>query len=296
MKYLRFYFLPPPPSSASTFLRLNQTFSSLSFRLRIFYGIIFFQFLGFFGRRSKWLQLENLDHPQWPVFWVNDLGIQASVWIILGIFLFGSLFALCSPFSRTARGLAFLGYLLSAAFLYSTRSIGHSHHALIWCAFVFLFLPSWKVSPSRYKKYRALTIFWAAQALILLFYSLAGFWKIYWAFWAMAAGKPHSFSLDALARHLQAKLVDTNFSTPLGDFIMQYPSIGFPLYLGTILLELLSLWFAFQRRYLRLWGVLLLGFHLGVYLMMGIGFLGASYICIYLFMLSPWVTKIQLKI
>lgn len=290
------FFFPIAPAGETAIARQKREFNSALLRVRLFYLLLLVPFFDFLSRAPKWLALESID-PKWAVFWVPYLGVPASVALIFSLFFFGLVFSILWPWKRWPRALAFVGYLFAGSFLYSTRSIGHGNHALLWTAFVFVFLPDWKAVGlgMRFVRYKVLTLFWAAQALVLMFYSLAGFWKIYWGIIGLLAGRPNSFSMDALARHLQEKARLTGIVTPIGEFILNHPWTGMPLYLGTIALELLSVYFAFQRPVMRFWGLQLLAMHLSIFFIMGIEFGGASLACLFLFVCSPFTTRLRVS-
>ena len=96
------------------------------------------------------------------------------------LFTLGVFSALCAPGVRGCRVLAFAGLFFYVAFRNSFGKIGHSDHAWVYVSFLFIFLPDGKrgaVASSRAGRQGYLTVFVAAQAMVMLTYSLAGFWK-----------------------------------------------------------------------------------------------------------------------
>ena len=80
------------------------------------------------------------------------------------------------------------------------------------------------------------------------------------------------FARDALARQIVDQLLRTNSTSLLGPFFIEHPFLGWPLNLGAVYLELFAFVSVFRFSLHRFWGVTLILFHLGTYLMMKVSF------------------------
>ena len=168
----------------------KKSYIIASYCLRLFYAFGFYFLALYINELGAWLMLNEI-HPLWPVFWVNLTGIRTGVIIILLLFTSSTIFATAFPGKRILRTLYFIGLFQFIAFSYSIQGFGHSLHAWIAVAFMFIFIPDEKKSPTLFNRHIFLTTFLGSQILVTLFYSLSGFWKLYYGVIQLLNGETH---------------------------------------------------------------------------------------------------------
>jgi len=223
---------------------------------------------------SKWLAAEELS-PLWPVLWLKLTGIPTAVHIIMTVSLLAGVLSSLFIEKRVFRVFLFISVLEYTAFYNSFGKIYHTSHAWLALGFFFIFLPDGKANDlggSITQRQLYLTAFWGALALVLSFYSMAGFWKVVGGIDQLMKGEIHAFAPEALAYQIASRLVKTSSTSVIGPFIINHPLIGWPLYLSAIYLECFAIVAAFRPSLHRFWGLSLIILHLGSYLTMTIGF------------------------
>ncbi len=173
----------------------------------------------------------------------------------------------------------------------SFGKINHGQHALIALAFIFIWLPDVtraeeKISQTQRQLY--LSVFWAAQLALGLFYFMSGSWKIWIGLQQFSAGEINTFHPYALADLVAFRLLQTNQSSILGWLLIDHPLLGWPMHLGAVYLEFFTLIAAFRPSIQRIWGLGLVVFHIGTWLLMEILFGSNMFMIGLLFILSPF--------
>ena len=235
----------------------------------------------------------NID-PLWPVFWTTDVQL-ASISIMVAM-VTTAVLAVVFPDRRWPKLLVFVAFLLTASFRtsFGLGSINHGNHYWLWLAFCFCFLPSGgreDLRTSMASRYRFLLTFWFAQALILLFYSMSGFWKLAAGIEALVLGEFSGFHPDALAQITAWKMLQTGDESLLGPTLMAYPWVGWPAHLWVIYVELVAFIVLFRPALHRLWGAMLVAFHIGTFLLLNISFPKHVLVLTLLFVWSPFVQR-----
>ena len=259
-------------------------------------------FMYYFMTFIAFMNLEGLNHlisnprgelsPRWPIFWAGYFDQAAATSAIIIFFVISSLIAAVFYRNILARVLAFLGFLQFHAFNSSFGYPNHQWDVWLWVSFIFIFFPNiWSQSVSEATKKKFLLVFWAAQAYLLMTYSMSGLGKIYDSVWQALAGEAHSFSLDAAALHVSTLLYSLQQSTPLGPLIVEHPWLGWIPFVGIIYLEFFSLYVAFTPSLHRIWGVGLVLFHMGTYLAMRAIFVSPVPLLLLLLLSSPFPGK-----
>ena len=131
-------------------------------------------------------------------------------------------------------------------------------------------------------------MFWSAQFLLLIFYTLTGFWKLVAGFYQFFLGETGAFSLNALAIHTAARLMETHANSFLGNFLIEHPLISGPFFWGAIYLECAAFFVAFRPRLHRQWGLAMILFHMANFLAMTINFKKNILVLALLFVMSPF--------
>lgn len=244
-----------------------------------------------------WIKRETIA-PLWPLFWANWLSTSTVTNSIMLLLIATSIPVVVQPWRRVFRVAAFVGLFFAVAYANSFGKIGHGWHAWIFVALLFCFLPKWHAGSASERqatsithRQQFLTLFFAAQLFVMLFYSMSGAWKVFAAFDQMWAGQLHAFHPYALAYLTADRLLQTNSWTPLGPFLINYPLLGWPLHLAAIYFELFALVAAFRPALHRLWGLMLIVFHFGTIVLLFVGFTPSMLLLGLLFIMSPFAPK-----
>ncbi len=252
----------------------TRTFCRIQFLIRAFYAFLAYITILLI---PEWGAI--IGHPPvmplWPVLWLNWVPLKAGILTILLLYTGGALLAASLPQLRVTRILAFLGVIEYWAFNNSLGKVGHSLHWTLLVSFVLIFLPAgWHRSDQtrRIIKQSTLLTFWAAQATMALTYSMAGLIKIVGGVFQFTHGQPNLFRPDALARHVADRLLQTNSQSWLGGLLIDHLWLSWPMFLGTVYLELFLLLTVFRPRLQPAFVVGLVLFHIGSYLTMTIIF------------------------
>lgn len=210
-----------------------------------FYVINIFLVYGFLpGLQSDIYTPREVD-LLWPVLWLDLVGVSAGAAIIAAVGMVSAFLGLMYCHRRCVRGLVFLSALQLAALANSAGAINHGYHVWVWIAFLlFVFAPSGRREDARSDRNGRFGFILAivyVQGLILLFYTLSGFYKAFIATILLLAGMPGGFSYNAMALQLADRMAQTRTEPLLAPFIVENPYLGWPLYTGLILLELFAI-------------------------------------------------------
>lgn len=260
---------------SSPFGRVTASYLTAPLLVRLFYALTLYLIADRYVKPLQgWAALDASTLPLlWPLRWLVWSGMETAVYLLGALAVGGTVLAIFQPERRPFRLLAFVGLFLLMALNNSFGKINHSMHGWLAVSFWFIFLPKVEQErPSRSQKVIYLTIFWGAQALLLWFYTMSGVWKVETAVSQIIAGEVHAFHPYAMAHQVANRLLQDNSTSILGPFLLTYPLLGWPLYLGALYLELFAIVAAFRPSLHRLWGTSLALFHLGTFLTMSITF------------------------
>jgi hypothetical protein len=267
-------FLGARTGAAGAIARQRGVFRRAYLLVRIYYVLHLCLLVIGITHWGKWPAAQALS-PLWPILWVELTRIPTAVYIIVTFSLAAAMLAALFPEKRVIRAILFISLLEFTALYNSFGKIYHTSHAWLAIGFLFIFLPDGKskdLESSIAHRQLYLTAFWGALALVLCFYSLAGFWKVIGGIDQLLRGEVHAFAPEALAYQIASRLVKTNSTSIAGPFIIDHPFVGWPLYLSSIYLECFALLAAFRPSLHRFWGLSLILLHIGSYLTMTIGF------------------------
>jgi hypothetical protein len=241
-----------------------------------------------FSRLSD--SLSQLD-LLWPVRWLQDVGLDVGGPLIAHVGLAAAILGIVAWRFLLVRVLVSLALLQYAAYDNSFGAINHGDHEWFWLSVCFWFLPTGRldaVRATRSARLRFLTGFALAQGLILLFYTLSGIYKTYFALAASAAGQAGGFSPDAMAITLAWQSIQSGVEPMWAGPIIDYPLLGWPLYLTLYYIELVAVVVFFRPRLQQAWGVMLIAFHFGTLLFMDLAFPKHVLINGLLFVMTPF--------
>lgn len=191
---------------------------------------------------------------------------------------------------RILRALFCLLTLFAAALDLSFGAINHPWHMWIWISFIFVFLPNPESMSERAFKLSTVSTIVYVQAMLLLFYTMAGAGKFKAGIAALIAGTSGNFSLTGFASLLADRMLQGHGSTILGWVFVDWPYLGFLPFTAIIILQAISVFVAFIPRLHRIWGLMLILFHFGTALLMDIYFpTHVAWMAIF-FVFSPFYT------
>lgn len=257
--------------------------------VRYFYYHLVFLAVFFLPSWDNFLTRANFS-PLWPIAWAKYTSFPTVVTIVGFAFLTGALLGAFFYWHRIGRFLAFVGILQFHALESSFGQPSHQWYPWLYLSFLFLFLPdAWgELDRSVEKRKKFLLIFWGAQALFLLTYSMSGIGKLWSAIVQLAHGQPNAFSPNAFALQIADWLTQMQATTLLGSFIIAHPLVGWPFYLAMLYLLLFAVLAAFRPAIQKLWAFGLILFHIGTYLTMRIYFFPPVILLLLLFFDSPF--------
>lgn len=208
----------------------------------------------------------------WPVDLLeNTVGLAWLEWeaTIRAIASATGLLAVLFPGRLVFRLGVFLYLFFSVALANSYGAINHGGHFSVYVSFALLFLPSGIDSPKGMPRRDALTAiaaFWFAQILILLSYTLAGFWKLLYS-------NVELLSADGFVRILLSRALEDTAAVPkLLPFFASHSLLSQIVFLGTIYLQFFALLAFFRPVLQRPFGFALIAFHFGTDYLLNIRF------------------------
>ena len=208
----------------------------------------------------------------WPVSWL-EFGSLRQYMVAIPILLFLLNCVIVFNYeSRLLRILFAVLCLFDAAIVNSFGAINHGLHEWFWISFILIFLPNGKTVTGRAYKLATLSTIVYVQATLLLFYSMAGSAKLLAGLEALGAGNGGNFAPLGFSSLLAKRMINGDGSTILGWFFIDYPYFGMPAFTIVILIQSVSLIITILPRMHRLWGLCLIGFHLGTVLLLSISF------------------------
>ena len=226
----------------------------------------------------------------WPLAWLNAVDIDVVLALrLIGLASFlSSLVAFAFHRVALARGASLVCFFLAATVPNSFGGINHPYHAWMWVGFVFVFLPDGTPTHfGRAGKLAYLTVIRGAQALFMLFYSMAGAWKLGFGVFDLLSGQPGNLSPGALAWTLAGRSLQTGTEPLLAPLVIENVWLSWPMLLAIIYIQFTALAIAFRPRLHVAWGYLLVAFHVGTWLLMEIMFVEHILLLVILLVLSP---------
>lgn len=201
--------------------------------------------------------------PLWPVRLIEQTvgtGWFAHSFVVTAAGALLALSAAIAPRVLLWRLGIFLYLMLQVAVRNSYGSINHGSYMLLYISFALLFLPRRRGdgddAMSREELVRCLGAFWLAQSLLLLPYTLAGFWKIRY-------GGFEVLSPDALTRILLDRLLsELDDLPPLLPQVLQHTTLTQVMWILTLYIEVVALLVVFRPHLHRPFGVILILFHM----------------------------------
>lgn len=277
------------------FIKLSQRMSTERgiFCIKIFYLFsLIYAFNVFTSLSSR--PIQNSFLPLWPVYWMQFLPLEMGVRIITLFLLLSSFLTAIKYDFVFFRIMTFTGLLMIGAYTNSFGKINHAEHLLILISFLLIFLPERLIKINSKTKDQLIKVIFSCQLIILLTYFLSGIWKVEAGVEQLFNGQIGSFHPQAMAYQIAGKLAETNEQSLLADILIKNVWLSWPLYLGSIYLEVCSIFIAFKPRLHKLWGAFLITFHIFIYLSMVIPF-SHNILLVGIFFLNSPFTEDKIK-
>ena len=273
----------------------RQQFLHAELLIRAFYLTVTFVLVTETPGWSDWINRDAI-RPLWPIHWFDYVDASLGTLIVLMGSLTSALMAAALPSVRVCRLLVALFLLMSGALYNSSAGvvITYGFHGWFWTATIFVFLPDTTEARQHIAaRQRYLQVFWSAQAALLLFYSLAGSFKLLGGIYQFLIDEPGLFSSESLARHIANRLLEGGASPPIpvGGWIISNPGMGAALLWGTVYFQISAIVVAFRPELHRIWAIALIILHLGIYFSMGILFAWQIALVGLLILCSPFVEE-----
>ncbi len=228
----------------------------------------------------------------WPLYWVDPENARIQLSVVAILCFLSSLLAAVFHRVRAIRILFCAFFLLASTVTNSYAGINHPYHAWFWVSFVLIFLPGKSHERQKYRSRAHMmsytTTFLMAQVMLFLFYSMSGFHKILYAVLATIKGLDGAFSPQGFAYLLADRMLQTDTDPLLANFAIENYFLAWFGFLAVIYLEFTAIAVAFRPRLHRFWGILIILFHLGTWLLMEIMFIQHVLLLTMFFVFSPF--------
>lgn len=273
------------------YAKKTYLFLKAQYLVRFFYIFLLYTTTGIFSKWDLSLGTQAKISPQWPVFWLRYVEFSQAYLFINIFFVATIILAAIFPQKRAARILVFLGLFEFISFHVSILRLDVDWYPWIYTAFILIFLPGgWEI-PERFpssERKKFLLVFWGCQAFLLLTYFMSGIGKFYGAITQAWQGELNTFSFQSGALHIADRLLLTDSTSALGPLIIKYPVLGWPFMASYPFIFLSTIFVIFRPSLHRIYGILLIFFHLGSHFTVSIGFPAHIILIGILFLNSPF--------
>jgi predicted DCC family thiol-disulfide oxidoreductase YuxK len=238
---------------------------------------------------SKQLMAMGESVPTDPLWLMRLIGtdffLGHGTLIVAAVYLI-TLLTVLFPGRLILRLGVFLIILISVAYTNSFGSASHGSHFQVYVSFALLFLPSTFARPdliSRVQSMQVIAVFWFAQSILLFSYTSAGVHKILGG--SLLLG-------DGLVRTVLNRAMQ-NGGSPflLEKFLTENAAAAEAFLLGNLYIQLFSLFVLFRPNLHKPYGVMLILFHFGTFLLMHILFSVHIIIWGLFFVMSPMAPR-----
>ena len=243
---------------------------------RVYYILVLYGIITFFDFTKAFKGGPPTD-PLWPVSLLTR--VTGTGWLahVTAISVVGSAFALLAALDP--RRLVWRAGVFSYLFLFnalqnSYGSINHGSYFFLYVSFALLFLPSTKRAKTtaldantmpRQDTIACIAVLWLTQAVMLLSYSLSGFWKIW-------HNKLELLAADGMIRILLDRALWETEMPPMLPVVAQHEYLAQLMLLVTVYVQFFSLLALFRPHLHRPFGIMIILFHLGGFWLMNVSF------------------------
>lgn len=228
--------------------------------------------------------------PFWPLWWAESFEFTIVVNGIKLGFISATLLAVLFHRHLLVRLVVFLAIWQVHALESSFGNINHQWYGWLYTSFVFVLLPiGWHRASIAFERARTfLLVVWCAQALVMLTYTLAGMHKWIAVVTQYMAGEIHGLHPYAFAYQSADMVLRLQTEAILAPLVIMHPEWWWPFYVGFYLIQVTALWVMIRPSLQRTWAFLLIMFHFGTMLTMGITFSQSILLLLVLFFHTPF--------
>ena len=207
-------------------------------------------------------------------------------------FLFAVVLCLWFWKKQWARMIFFTALLLWNCIGNSFGKINNGDLVWVYVSFVFALMPTRTLCEDTHiQRQNLLNYIFLAQLSIMSSYTLSGLWKLRQAYWLHSVGLINHFDVEAFPRIIAAKFLDINSSTPTGNWLIEHMEIARVMFLTTIFMQATAVLAVFRSQLHRIYGLYLVCFHIGTYLIMEVNFNTQARITFLFLVGSPFAIK-----
>ncbi|MEX0918051.1 MAG: hypothetical protein WDZ93_02755 [Candidatus Paceibacterota bacterium] len=275
------------PVSISAWARDAQALTRARTLVSYYYYVI--PLLAFTFLQASFSGRTSYD-PFWPLWWSGSLEFTTVVTVVKLLFIVASLLGLLFHRFLLVRMLVFLAIWQVHAFESSFGHINHQWYGWLYTSFVFVFLPAgWHQAGLAFARARSFLLYvWFAQALVMLTYTLAGMHKWIAVVTQYLAGEIHGLHVQAFAYQSADMVLRLQSEAILAPSVIMHPEWWWPFYAGFYFIQVAAFWVMIRPSLQRSWAFLLIVFHFGTMLTMGITFSQSILLLIVLFFHTPF--------
>lgn len=229
----------------------------------------------------------------WPLVWARGLAWRPVAILLTVALLAAGIGAAVGYRHRPVRIAVAVVVTVYVASLSGFGKINHGLHHLVLAVVVLAAVPTLRPAgtapPGRTVPLRAYDVVAAAQALVLVTYTMSGAAKLVAGVQQFLADEPGLFATGSLARLVAERMFQTGEDPPLAPFIIDHPTFGALLFGGTVVIELTAVAVLPFPRLAAVWAAVLAAFHMAVFWSMHINFSASIAVLVVLFGLSPFL-------
>ncbi len=232
------------------------------------------------------------------VSFLNGIPFNALFFSINLFVIASAVFCILIPRYRFGRACFFIFFLLQYALHSGLGKVDHDSYPLLYLSFFVIFLPGGSAvdfARSRRLRQTYLLVFWWSSLMYFAFYFLAGLTKFFNGvlMTIIFKGFSHSWlnpeSMGSLVAHF---VLSYGLISPyLADFVIRNVWLGPFLIFGIIYTQFFLFTTLFRPRTSWIFGVLIIFFHLGSVLVMGIKFNHMAFGAVLLLFIGPFAER-----
>lgn len=272
-KFIDLFWRKPKYSNQSIF-EINHSFEKAHFLLSAFYFLVLFvcfQSFTFNSQFPSWSEVidsEMYFMPNWGSSWIAYCDWSLAVRAVYIFFLLSSILGVVFwSRSRIVRIVVAFGLYQYLCLISSFGYTDHYLHMMSMAAIVFILLP---LNKSVTYKSDFLKVIFGLQAIILATYSISGFYKLLGLVKQLKRGVASAISPNGMTLQSSKTSYFSGNEYFLQNYLIDHPSYWISTFqIGGILIELVSILILFKIGLHRIWGLILIIFHLAISMTVG---------------------------
>lgn len=242
--------------------------------ISIFYFLVLFvafQSITFNTQFPSWIDIidsKSYFTPQWSSKWMTFVDWSFAVKSVFVYFILSSILGVLF-WSRSiiVRIIVALGMFQYLSLISSFTIVDHYLHMMVIASIIFIFIPSREAH--NYKS-DLLKVIFGLQTIILASYSVSGFYKLLGIAKQLKWGVTSVFSTTGMTLQSGKTSYFSGHEYFFQQFLTDHPSYWFGIFhLSGYLIEFFSLFILFKINLHRIWGLVLILFHLAIALTIG---------------------------